>query len=84
MSQPVEKILRHVRALQAVNKMKLGQKYHRDLDLVFPREDGYFTCDTTFRAFVNNRLAEAGIEHHKIHSFRHSCATSLFEEKIVF
>lgn len=82
MSQPVEKILRHVRALQAVNKMKLGQKYHRDLDLVFPREDGYFTCDTTFRAFVNKRLAEAGIEHHKIHSFRHSCATSLFEEKI--
>lgn len=82
MSQPVERILRHVRKLQAVNKMKLGQKYHRDLDLVFPREDGYFTCDTTFRAFVNNRLAEAGIEHHKIHSFRHSCATSLFEEKI--
>ena len=40
-----------------------------------------FICDTTFRAFVNKRLAEAGIEHHKIHSFRHSCATTLFEEK---
>ena len=82
MSEPVEKILRHVRALQAVNKMKLGQKYDRDLDLVFARQDGYFICDTTFRAFVNNRLAEAGIEHHKIHSFRHSCATSLFEAKV--
>ena len=58
-----------------------GAKYHRDLDLVFAREDGYFICDTTFRAFVNKRLAEAGIEHHKIHSFRHSCATTLFEEK---
>ena len=81
MSEPVEKILCHIRALQAVNKMKLGQKYHRDLDLVFPREDGYFICDTTFRAFVNKRLAEAGIEHYKIHSFRHSCATTLFEEK---
>lgn len=77
----VEQILRHVRALQAENKMKLGQKYCRDLNLVFARNDGYFICDTTFRAFVNKRLAEAGIEHHKIHSFRHSCATTLFEEK---
>ena len=82
MSELVEKILRHVRALQAVNKMKLGQKYDRDLDLVFARQDGYFICDTTFRDFVNKRLAEAGIEHHKIHSFRHSCATSLFEDKV--
>lgn len=77
----VEQILRHVRKLQAENKMKLGQKYCRDLDLVFARQDGYFICDTTFRAFVNKRLAEAEIEHHKIHSFRHSCATTLFEEK---
>ena len=38
----VEQILRHVRALQAENKMKLGQKYYRDLDLVFARQDGYF------------------------------------------
>ena len=75
----VEQILRHVRKLQAENKMKLGQKYCRDLDLVFARNDGYFICDTTFRAFVNKRLTEAGIEHHKIHSFRHSCATTLFE-----
>ena len=48
---------------------------------MFAREDGYFICDTTFRAFVNKRLAEAGIEHHKIHSFRHSCATNFFEQK---
>ncbi len=82
MSELVEKILRHVRALQAENKMKLGEKYDRDLDLVFARQDGYFICDTTFRDFVNKRLAEAGIEHHKIHSFRHSCATSLFEDKV--
>lgn len=81
MSKDVERILRHARKLQAENKMKLGPKYHRDLDLVFPREDGYFTCDTTFRDFVNKRLEEAGIEHHKIHSFRHSCATSFFEQK---
>lgn len=81
MCDEVEKLLRYVKYLQAQNKMKLGQEYHRNLNLVFPREDGYFTCDTTFRAFVNKRLAEAGIEHHKIHSFRHSCATSLFEGK---
>lgn len=59
----------------------LGAKYHRDLDLVFARDDGYFICDTTFRDFVNKRLEEAGIEHHKIHSFRHSCATNFFEHK---
>ena len=82
MSKPVEKILRHVKKLQAENKLKLSDKYYKDLDLVFPREDGYYTCDTTFRVFVNKRLEEAGIEHYKIHSFRHSCATSLFEEKI--
>ena len=81
MSSDIEHILRYVRKLQAVNKMAQGAKYHRDLDLVFAREDGYFVCDTTFRAFVNKRLAEAGIEHHKIHSFRHSCATSFFEQK---
>ena len=80
-SDIVYKILRRVRSIQAENKMRLGVKYHRDLDLVFARDDGYFICDTTFRAFVNKRLAEAGIEHHKIHSFRHSCATTLFEEK---
>lgn len=81
MSSDVERILRHVKKLQAENKMAQGAKYHRDLDLVFAREDGYFICDTTFRAFVNKRLAEAGIEHHKIHSFRHSCATNFFEQK---
>lgn len=81
MSSDVERILRHVRKLQAENKMAQGAKYHRELDLVFAREDGYFICDTTFRAFVNKRLAEAGIEHHKIHSFRHSCATNFFEQK---
>lgn len=81
MSKEVERILRHVKKIQAKNKLALGQKYHRDLDLVFAREDGYFICDTTFRELVNKRLAEAGIEHHKIHSFRHSCATSFFEQK---
>ncbi len=81
MCPEVEQILRHVRKLQAETKMKLGPKYHKDLDLVFTSKDGYFICDTTFRAFVNKRLAEAGIEHYKIHSFRHSCATTLFEEK---
>lgn len=59
MSSDIEHILRHVRKLQAINKMAQGAKYHRDLDLVFGREDGYFICDTTFRAFVNKRLAEA-------------------------
>ena len=81
MCPEVEQILRHVRKLQAETKIKLGPKYHKDLDLVFTSKDGYFICDTTFRAFVNKRLAEAGIEHYKIHSFRHSCATTLFEEK---
>ena len=81
MCPEVEQILRHVRKLQAETKIKLGPKYHKDLDLVFTSKDGYFICDTTFRAFVNKRLAEAGIAHYKIHSFRHSCATTLFEEK---
>lgn len=80
-SHIVYKILRRVRSIQAENKMRLGVKYHRDLDLVFARDDGYFICDTTFRDFVNKRLEEAGIEHHKIHSFRHSCATNFFEHK---
>ncbi len=81
MFKEVEQILRHVRKLQAKNKLRLGQKYFRQLDLVFAKDDGDFICDTTFRAFVNKRLKEAGIEHYKIHSFRHSCATALFEGK---
>lgn len=81
MFKEVEQILRHVRKLQAKNKLKLGQKYFRQLDLVFAKDNGDFICDTTFRAFVNKRLKEAGIEHYKIHSFRHSCATVLFEGK---
>lgn len=81
MSKEVEQILRHVRKIQAENKLKYGEKYHRDLDLVFANPDGYFICDTTLRGFVNKRLEEAGIEHYKIHSFRHTCATTLFEEK---
>ena len=81
MFKEVEQILRHVRKLQAKNKLRLGQKYFRQLDLVFAKDDGDFICDTTFRAFVNKRLKEAGIEHYKIHSFRHSCATTLFEGK---
>ena len=81
MFKEVEQILRHVRKLQAKNKLRLGQKYFRQLDLVFAKDNGDFICDTTFRAFVNKRLKEAGIEHYKIHSFRHSCATALFEGK---
>ena len=81
MFKEVEQILRHVRKLQAKNKLRLGQKYFRQLDLVFAKDDGDFICDTTFRAFVNKRLKEAGIEYYKIHSFRHSCATALFEGK---
>lgn len=75
------KLLRYVKRKQAEQKLHYGAKYHRELDLVFSREDGYFICDTTFREFVNKRLTTAGIEHYKIHSFRHSCATFLFEAK---
>lgn len=78
----VIQLLKHIKYKQAVNKMKSGPKYRRDLDLVFCKDDGYFICDTVFREFLNNKLDELGIGHFRIHDLRHSYATRLFEDDI--
>lgn len=78
----VIQLLKHIKYKQAVNKMKSGSKYRRDLDLVFCNDDGRPICDTVLRKFLNNRLDELGIGHFRIHDLRHSYATRLFEDDI--
>lgn len=73
-------IFRQEKHRKNVNKFRQGQKYNRDLDLVFCKDDGYFICDTVFRKFFNNKLEELGINHFRIHDLRHSYATRLFED----
>ncbi len=78
----VIQLLKFIKHKQAVNKLKLGPKYKRDLDLVFCNDDGRPICDTVLRKFLNNKLDELGIEHFRIHDLRHSYATRLFEDDI--
>lgn len=60
-------------------KRKLGQDYYTKLNLVFPRQDGYFTDTGTFLDAFSRIQDKLGISHRNVHAMRHTFATRALE-----
>ena len=60
-------------------KKKLGQDYYRKLNLVFPRQDGYFTDTGTFLDAFSRIQRKLEIPHRNVHAMRHTFATRALE-----
>ena len=64
---------------QDVLKKKLGQDYYTKLNLVFPRQDGYFTDSGTFLDVFSRIQNKLDIPHRNVHAMRHTFATRALE-----
>lgn len=64
---------------QDVLKKKLGQDYYTKLNLVFPRQDGYFTDSGTFLDAFSRIQNKLDIPHRNVHAMRHTFATRALE-----
>lgn len=71
--------LKKLKGKQNELKLKNGNLYDRDLNLVFAKDNGYFICDTTLRKYYNEKLERLGIKHIRLHDLRHTFATRAFE-----
>ena len=68
---------------QDITKKKLGQDYYSKLNLVFPRQDGYFTDTGTFLDAFSRIQRKLGIPHRNVHAMRHTFATRALESGIL-
>ena len=64
---------------QDILKKKLGQNYYTKLNLVFPRQDGYFTDTGTFLDAFSRIQNKLDIPHRNVHAMRHTFATRALE-----
>ncbi len=64
---------------QDILKKKLGQDYYTKLNLVFPRQDGYFTDSGTFLDAFSRIQNKLDIPHRNVHAMRHTFATRALE-----
>lgn len=64
---------------QDILKKKLGQDYYTKLNLVFPRQDGYFTDTGTFLDAFSRIQNKLDIPHRNVHAMRHTFATRALE-----
>ena len=76
---PLMNDLAQYKLQQDVLKQKLGKDYHTKLNLVFPRQDGYFTDTGTFLDAFSRIQEKLGIEHRNVHAMRHTFATRALE-----
>lgn len=60
-------------------KHKLGKDYYTKLNLVFPRQDGYFTDTGTFLDAFTRIQNKLEIKHRNVHAMRHTFATRALE-----
>jgi len=63
---------------QDILKKKLGKDYYK-FNLVFPREDGYFTDTGTFLDAFARIQRKLDIPHRNVHTIRHTFATRALE-----
>ena len=68
---------------QDITKKKLGQDYYNKLNLVFPRQDGYFTDTGTFLDAFSRIQRKLEIPHRSVHAIRHTFATRALESGIL-
>lgn len=64
---------------QETIKHKLGKDYYTKLNLVFSRQDGYFTDTGTFLDAFHRIQDKLDIEHRNVHAMRHTFATRALE-----
>ena len=70
--------LTEYKQLQNLLKKKLGKDYYK-FNLVFPREDGYFTDAGTFLDAFSRIQKKLDIPHRNVHAIRHTFATRALE-----
>lgn len=68
---------------QEIIKKKLGQDYYSKFNLVFPRQDGYFTDTGTFLDAFSRIQRKLEIPHRSVHAIRHTFATRALESGIL-
>ena len=77
--RPLMTELNEYKKEQDVLKKKLGQDYYTKLNLVFPRQDGYFTDSGTFLDAFSRIQNKLDIPHRNVHAMRHTFATRALE-----
>lgn len=77
--QPLMNDLAEYKLRQDTIKRKLGQDYYAKLNLVFPRQDGYFTDTGTFLDAFSRIQNKLEIKHRNVHAMRHTFATRALE-----
>ena len=77
--QPLMNDLVEYKLQQDSIKRKLGQDYYTKLNLVFPRQDGYFTDTGTFLDAFSRIQDKLEIKHRNVHAMRHTFATRALE-----
>lgn len=77
--QPLMNDLAEYKLRQDTIKRKLGQDYYTKLNLVFPRQDGYFTDTGTFLDAFSRIQNKLEIKHRNVHAMRHTFATRALE-----
>lgn len=77
--QPLMNDLAEYKSRQDAIKRKLGQDYYTKLNLVFPRQDGYFTDTGTFLDAFSRIQDKLEIKHRNVHAMRHTFATRALE-----
>ncbi len=70
--------LTEYKQVQNLLKKKLGKDYYK-FNLVFPREDGYFTDAETFLDAFSRIQKKLDIPHRNVHAMRHTFATRALE-----
>ncbi len=77
--QPLMNDLAEYKLRQDTIRRKLGQDYYTKLNLVFPRQDGYFTDTGTFLDAFSRIQDKLEIKHRNVHAMRHTFATRALE-----
>lgn len=77
--QPLMNDLAEYKLRQNTIRRKLGQDYYTKLNLVFPRQDGYFTDTGTFLDAFSRIQNKLEIKHRNVHAMRHTFATRALE-----
>jgi integrase len=72
----VEKLKEHKKK-QDIMKQRIGEDYHHDLDLVFPKTDGGFHNPSNVRRQLYNLMKKANVRRITYHDFRHTHSSLL-------
>lgn len=65
---------------QAAIKLKYGDKYNKEVDLVFATKTGTFIWQSVFQVKYNRIRNEAGVTNVHLHGLRHTFATRMLEQ----